>query len=64
MKLLSAAQMISSQNDTLMELIERSDKLLQRNLAFMDDVPKQYRIALLMGIFLGISLLNLLLSFF
>lgn len=62
-KLLSAAQMVSSQNDTLMELMSRSDKLLQRNLTFMGDMPRQYRIAFLSGILIGISLLDLLLSF-
>lgn len=56
--------LMSKQNDTLMELIERSDKLLARNLEFIEKVPEQYRVAFLTGIFIGISLLNLLLSFF
>lgn len=50
--------LMSKQNDALMDLLKRSDKLLQRNLEFMEDVPRQHRIALLTGILLGISILH------
>lgn len=50
--------LMSKQNDALIDLVNRSDKLLQRNLEFMEDVPRQYRIALLSGILLGISILH------
>lgn len=39
MKLLQAAQMVSKHNDSLIDLINRSDKLLARNLEFMEKVP-------------------------
>lgn len=55
--------LMSKQNDTLMELVDRSDKLLTRNLEFIEKVPEQYRVAFLSGILIGISLLDLLLSF-
>lgn len=38
-KLLQAAQMVSKHNDSLIDLIKRSDKLLARNLEFMEKVP-------------------------
>jgi len=59
-KLLKAAQMTSTQNDTLIDLLKRSDKLILRNLEFMEKVPEQHRIALLTGILLGISILHFL----
>ena len=62
MKLLQAAQMVSKHNDSLIDLINRSDKLLARNLEFMEKVPWQYRMALLSGILIGITLLDFLQS--
>ena len=52
---------MSKQNDTL-EIVDRSDKLLTRNLEFIEKVPEQYQVAF-SGILISISLLDFLLSF-
>lgn len=53
---------MSNQNADLINLVTRVNEILERNLKFMNDVPRQFRIALLSWIWIGISLLDLLLS--
>lgn len=54
--------LMSKHNDALIDLVDRSDKLIQRNLEFIEDFPRQYRIAILLWIGLGISILDILQS--
>lgn len=50
--------LFDKQNTILIDLVNRADKIITRNLALLEKTPKQLRVNFLLGILVGILILQ------
>lgn len=50
--------LFDKQNHTLLDLVKRADKIITSNLALLEKTPKQLRVNFLLGILVGILILQ------